>query len=318
VPEDEPFFRDEYRYDMNEPEIRHFTRSYFNSEGYVYRNYSVVRDGLRIGYEIRDNQLKNFIKCRFLSKGKISDPVIFIHDNWSEGYFHWHGDALPRLEFLSNHIHLPDHKLVLPEHYLRYEYIPASLKYFGLSSKHILPLEYSKVYYADDISYCTQFAISGNYHSGLMQKLSARIKSAAGLNDIAPTKKIYISRENAAKRKVLNEAEVTDVLKKHGFEIYLMEKLSYEEQLRLMASAKWLVSIHGAGLTNMLFMHEGSSVLEIRREEDGGNNCYFSMAAAKNLPYYYLNAISVNSETDHIGDLLIDCNKLDDMLSRYL
>lgn len=54
-----------------------------------------------------------------------------------------------------------------------------------------------------------------------------------------------------------------------------------------MQETKYLVSLHGAGLTNMLFMHKGGSVLELRKSDDSNNNCYFSLTSALDLNYYY-------------------------------
>ena len=54
-----------------------------------------------------------------------------------------------------------------------------------------------------------------------------------------------------------------------------------------MKDTKCLIGLHGAGLTNMLFMSEKTNVLELRNEEDSHNNCYFSLASDLNLDYYY-------------------------------
>ena len=75
----------------------------------------------------------------------------------------------------------------------------------------------------------------------------------------------------------------------------------------MMLNAKYLISNHGAGLTNMLFMQAGTSVLELRRENDGHNNCYFAQASALNLKYYYQLCKSENDDTDtYTANLIVD------------
>ena len=62
--------------------------------------------------------------------------------------------------------------------------------------------------------------------------------------------------------------------------------------------AKYLISNHGAGLTNMLFMKAGGNVLELRHRGDKHNNCYFSLASTLRLNYYYQLCDSENNIED--------------------
>jgi len=66
------------------------------------------------------------------------------------------------------------------------------------------------------------------------------------------------------------------------------EDLTWEEQVKLSFNTKLMISIHGAGLTNMLFMHPNSDIVEIRRKGDYHNNCYYSLASALSHNYYYM------------------------------
>ena len=74
---------------------------------------------------------------------------------------------------------------------------------------------------------------------------------------------------------------------KHGFEIVYTEKLSLKDQISLMCETKTLVSLHGAALTNMIFLPENSEVIELRNHGDSKTNCYFNLANALGLKYYY-------------------------------
>ena len=72
-----------------------------------------------------------------------------------------------------------------------------------------------------------------------------------------------------------------------------------------------MISNHGGGLTNILFMKSGSSVLELRQSGDSHNNCYFSLASALYLKYYYQLCHSENPDEDaHTADLIVDCRRL--------
>ena len=74
-----------------------------------------------------------------------------------------------------------------------------------------------------------------------------------------------------------------------------------------------LVGLHGAGLTNMLFMPAKSSIIEIRNNGDSHNNCYFSMASELNHAYYYLLGQGESLQTDDVN-IKIDILELKNLL----
>ena len=87
--------------------------------------------------------------------------------------------------------------------------------------------------------------------------------------------------------------------------------MAFSDQVRLLAEASDLISNHGAGLTNMLFMAPGTRVTEIRLEGDTHNNCYFSLARAGQLDYRYVLASAANpGEAAHTADLVVPLGAL--------
>lgn len=76
------------------------------------------------------------------------------------------------------------------------------------------------------------------------------------------TNRIFISRKNAAYRRILNEHEVIACLSTYGFKSYELEKMPFAQQVELFYDAKVVVSPHNAGLANLLFA-EDARVLEV-------------------------------------------------------
>ncbi len=74
-----------------------------------------------------------------------------------------------------------------------------------------------------------------------------------------------------------------------------------------------LIALHGAGLTNMLFMNANTKILEIRNEEDKHNNCYFSLASDLDIDYYYLLSKGDSIET-HTVNVDVDIEKLEQII----
>src|SRR6185503_9637910 len=112
------------------------------------------------------------------------------------------------------------------------------------------------------------------------------------------------------------EAAVVEVLRAGGFRVVHFEDESFERQVQLAASASHIVSNHGAGLANILFMRPGSRVLELRRAGERERNLFFNLANAAQLAYYYQTADTESPAADtHVADLLVDTRALADNLA---
>lgn len=81
----------------------------------------------------------------------------------------------------------------------------------------------------------------------------------------APTRKIFISRDDAAGRRLLNVDELFMVLK--GWEKIVLSDLSIREQIKIFSESTHIMSTHGAGLVNTVFSPEGATVIEISQKE---------------------------------------------------
>lgn len=90
--------------------------------------------------------------------------------------------------------------------------------------------------------------------------------------------RIFISRRSASLRSLQNESDLVDPLRLRGFSFYELERMTLEDQIKLIRSASVIVSPHGAGLTFLLFCHPGTKVCEIssngrQHYEDISNQC---------------------------------------------
>jgi capsular polysaccharide biosynthesis protein len=105
----------------------------------------------------------------------------------------------------------------------------------------------------------------------------------------------------------MNEAEVLEVLQRLGFLTVYPEEMSLGEQVQLFSRTRYLVSNHGAGLANMLFVPDHANVLELRQEADAHRNFYFSLASALNQNYFYQTCPPATHNVDrHVADLVVD------------
>ncbi len=101
-----------------------------------------------------------------------------------------------------------------------------------------------------------------NSYEGPVADLRAHVLTRLGVEPVGK-RRLYIKRRSSRNRRVVGEELLLDQLELMGFEIVYFEDHSVEEQARLVAQAECIVSLHGAGLANMLFAPEGCHVIEL-------------------------------------------------------
>ncbi|MEM9044268.1 MAG: glycosyltransferase family 61 protein [Pseudomonadota bacterium] len=74
---------------------------------------------------------------------------------------------------------------------------------------------------------------------------------------------LYLSRGQSKLRQPTNLAQMEELLAGHGFQPFVATDANHPEQISRFASAEIVVSIHGAGLTNLLFARPGTKVVEV-------------------------------------------------------
>lgn len=213
----------------------------------------------------------------------VGTKYLLAHDEWALNYYHWLVDSLPRL--LSVREQLPSMTLLLPENCTT-DYHQHTLRALGVTK-----IEYLKPkvrYVVPDLLVPTRLARVASYNPVVMRELrQVLIAKFPPLLHAMLGERLYISRAQATRRKIINEEEVIEYLRTQGFVIVELESYTFPEQVSIMAQVSCLVSIHGAGLTNMLFMPLNGRVLELQMQDDGSSHYYYTLSAALGLDYYY-------------------------------
>jgi hypothetical protein len=287
--EDAYYFRHEYNIPIPDCQSFIFHNAYYSEDGVIYTNKlqlvlrSVVDPEWIPKFRLR-YALSNFVKK---SKFVIDDDNYYLSvvDLWSSGYAHWILDALPRL-YASREMHKNCY-LILPESHNR-KYIHETLKMFDFKGIKFFPQNtYAKV---KNLILITHAAPQGSLHEFLsrgLRQYAWDYCEKIGLKDFSRGEKIYISRKKAPKRHVLNENEVETAVTKLGFTVINFEDYTIFEQIAIMQHAKYVATLHGAGVSNMIFMPSNTHYLEIRRKGDTHNNHFFALASAMQINYWY-------------------------------
>ena len=240
---------------------------------------------------------------------------VVIHDEFSEGYYHWMIDALPRL--LQIRDQLADSTLLLPITY-KQKFHTQTLAAFGV--KKIEYLHPHMRYVVPRLLTPSKMGVIAKQNPATIMGLRNFLLSKFSLLPHPNLgDRVYISRASAQRRKVTNEEEVTAYMREQGFSVVQLEYYPFAEQVSIMSRVRYLVSIHGAGLTNMLFMQAESRVLELRLKDDGTQQYFYTLASDLGFEYYYQfgtpNDSNLNTQD---ADLLIDINQLRVNISQML
>lgn len=253
---------------------------------------------------------KRILKRKFHLR---TQKICLISDSCSNGYFHWLFDSLPRLMLVLEDARREG--VILDYGIIKLPFVKESLTLLGINK--IMLLKKGHWYYLRNVIFPKHLAPTGNYNDEIIKKLRAVLLNGKVLTK--PNKRIYISRSLAARRKILNEDQLVNVLERHGFDCVCCENMSFNDQIKLFSQTKYIVSNHGAGLSNMLFMGDKSKVLELRAQGDSHNNCYFSLASALEIDYYYQLCNKQNSSEDpHTANLIVDIDKFVKNISNLL
>ncbi len=92
-----------------------------------------------------------------------------------------------------------------------------------------------------------------------------------------------------------------------------------EEQINIFSKTKYLVSPHGAGLTNIFFMPKNSVILELATELPTLD--YYKLSTFLEIKYFYQKCdfgSRSKIKDPHHGSLIVDLKKLEQNLKLML
>jgi len=274
---------------------------------------------LRLGMERR---LRLCTRSCLPASANIGSDLCSLLDfrGWHSLYYHWFLDCLPRIIAAEHHRQLTGRSCIflVPNQIAPWQ--DESLHRLGYGgSDRILP--YSPQKHTNIRTSCL-IAFSSHRHQHATQapfdalspttirQLRSRLCSAAdetSRQDLP--RKIFITRNQATSRRLINEEAISSHLSARGFSSIKLEGLSLSQQISLFRNASHIIAIHGAGLTNLLYCRQ-AFVLEIFASGHGIRPDYFQIACINDLSYCHYVCPSLNSS----HDIQLDPARLDEFL----
>jgi hypothetical protein len=215
---------------------------------------------------------------------------------WWTGWYHWLLDLLPRAALLPL-AEEPDAEVLVPAVLSAAQ--DESLTLLGVPPERRRPFSGGLVT-ADELVFPSLVCPTGNPARWSLKWLRERLAPPPTRHD----RRLYVSRADAAERRVVNQQELGRLLDERGFETVLPGDLGARDQLGAFAEAEVVLGPHGAGLSNICGAAT-ATVVELQRD-DMVRPCYFAQANAQGLDYWYLRC-----EPAGPGDLRVDLTMLE-------
>ena len=206
---------------------------------------------------------------------------------YSNCYYHWMFDVLPRLHLLRQSGITCDKYLV---NWDGLSFQTETLKMLGIPENKIIKNK-------PDLHLKAQRLVipSLSTHVGYVPEWVCSFLRSELIRGMVPEpieefRKIYISRADAIHRHVVNEKEIITFLSDFGFRAVLPGSLSLAEQISIFSSAQVVIAPHGAGLTNLLFCSPETKVIEFF-SPNYVRHYYWWIANHLGLDYYYFESL---------------------------
>lgn len=209
---------------------------------------------------------------------RVPGRVAVIGQAASGNYWHWLTEVLCRLALLElqgieyDYLYVPYNSHFMQE----------TLKLWGIDPKKIIVAQNNLCIQADQLIVPSMVSnvnfpaalFSCYAQSHLLEYVKNKLLTAA-LQQQPSTNfntRIFISRKDAAQRRIVNEDDVFKLFQAQGFTRYELDKLSVTDQIFLFKNAEIIVSPQGTGLANSIFCTEKTKIIELFQSL---NDCTF-------------------------------------------
>ncbi len=249
-------------------------------------------------------------------KGRVASLVADGHNN----YYHWLFDVLPRIALLEKGYGPIDYYYVSQQHQFQRD----SLQLLGISHQKIIDATQHPIIQASTLI-VPEFVLfptregQGNFPipPWVITFLTDRFVQH---HPTSPFSRIFIDRNNAQRRRILNIDALTQLLQEHNFTTVASETLSFSEQIDIFSNASTIVAPHGAGLANIVFAPPTCTIMEIFAPRSTCT-CFWSLSALKNQRYHHIYGEDNHPETHSHEDkgfdhIIINPTTLSNALSR--
>ncbi|WP_157645087.1 glycosyltransferase family 61 protein [Burkholderia ubonensis] len=221
------------------------------------------------------------------------DEGILISGRCSPNYFHWLIEYLTRarlaeLHFANRRIPLIVDADMFPQQFESLKHICGNWPIYRLSQSTRLRVSTLHIpsiqTFLPDTLHIPFWASSGlNLQSLEYLRAKAFESIRVRKGELFANRRVFLARRNG--RNIINVGEVEAAIAEAGFEIVDTAQMSFEEQVRLFASAGAIVGALGAAFTNVIFCDRRCRILGLTTPFAKGFALYSNLATSAGCSY---------------------------------
>ena len=247
-----------------------------------------------------------------------SRPTALLRKAGDSNFAHWLAELLPRIR---------EFRAMFPQQAIQFA-VPASpadmrpirqrtLEWMGVRDDEILWLGTVPTRF-DLLHFITVNSIHSHTHdfTGL-RHVSAQARAKVPHGKVH--RRLYISRDGAMRRRLLNEPDIVNQLTKRNFTIVAPQSMSIDEQVALFAEAEMVVGTTDVTMANILWAPVHCEVVALSPDY-GHEFFYWDMAGIREQPFSFLFGDSADpaqlGNADFTADPGLLCRIVDAGLAR--
>ena len=217
------------------------------------------------------------------------EPCLLLNTRWSStNFFHWFHEAVPRLLYIKQHTNLLEQvKLIWGGTFAPRDFHLWSFKALGIDVDQILFAPYN--FRASKLIIPT-FIHAGAFHPLQIKLMKMHFQSICNLdpqNFTIDSSKVLIMRKPGCARSFYNHNSFVDLVEKNDYTLLDLEEYPLPTQVNILCNADNIIAPHGAGLTHVVHLKEGTNILELM-PEDSIHPLYWYLSELSNLKYNML------------------------------
>lgn len=213
------------------------------------------------GYLVYKNDLRSLKFNHFYKNELTLNYALSLVNCLNNNYYHFVTEALPLIEAYKkfhNENKSTNVNIIINSNAPTFVY--EWLKLLGINKEQIIEWNYKKITVRNCILPSLRYLRLEDKHNQIWAKhlypksiFNFLQKEMSQYKKTRNKRKVYLSREDALDRKVLNQNELDIFLKDNNFETVIASKLTVKEQIQLFQNIEILITPHRAGIVNTIF-----------------------------------------------------------------
>jgi capsular polysaccharide biosynthesis protein len=224
-------------------------------------------------------------------------------------YYHWLLEVLSKIQFLNElPIEYKDYPILVPKQLTNIKNIEIFFSYFKVHNP-IVYLESNYAYQVENLLVITSpnymvanlkgrtcFQIDSNYCSAESLNYIREIAlSNINKSQSKTYDRVFLARKNYIRS--YNQNNIQKLLLEYDFKSICLEDLTFDEQVRVINQAKYIVGPTGAAWTNLLFAEKGTKALCWMAKEYGDLSCFSNIAKNTGVQLDYIEYVTGANNT---------------------